>query len=90
MKHLKSINEEIENKEFVLIDTDDWSGLYYNGKLVDEGHSIDWKYVIKKIFNCSIDSNYIDQEDFEEYFGSHCPETLDEVKIKLDAKKYNL
>lgn len=89
MKYLKSINEELDSKNISIIRTDDWEGVYYQDKLLDEGHGIDWHHVLKAL-GYSVDYKYIDQEKFEDCFGSNCPDTLDEVKMKLDAKKYNI
>lgn len=90
MKYLKNINEEINNKEITILSTDDWEGLYHNGELLDEGHSINFYSILRKlgyhIEYISVD----DPEEFENYFGTNCPDTLDEVKMKLDVKKYNL
>jgi len=90
MKYIKKITESIENKDIVIIETDDWSGLYYNGELISQGHEIRWIDVIERIFKVKIGVKFIDSEEFEEMFGSSCPQTLDDVKMKFDVKKYNL
>lgn len=34
---------------------DDWEGLYVNGQLIDEGHSLYWSHVIKKLIQKGLD-----------------------------------
>jgi hypothetical protein len=90
MKYIKKITESVDNKELTILSTDDWQGLYYNGELLDEGHSVNLYNVLRGL---GYNIEYIDiddPEEFENYFGANCPETLDEVKLKLAAKKYNL
>jgi len=90
MKYIKKITESVDNKEITILSTDDWQGLYYNGKLLDEGHSINLRDVLRQL---GYHIEYIgvdDPEEFENYFGSSCPNTLDEVKLKIASKKYNL
>lgn len=90
MKYIKKLTESIDNKNITILSTDDWSGLYYNGELIDEGHSINLYSVLKKL-GYDIKSIHVDDvEEFENYFGSSCPDTLEEVRMKLDIKKYNL
>ena len=90
MKYIKNINESIDDKNITIIRTDDWEGVYYKNKLIDEGHNVDWEGILRNYFGIIINSQYIEIDEFEENFGSNCPENLDEVKTKLDAKKYNL
>jgi hypothetical protein len=90
MKYIKSITESVDNKELTIIRTEDWEGIYFGNELIDEGHSIDFMHILEKHFGFKVDYKYIDAEKFENYFGANCPDTLEEVKMKLDAKKYNI
>lgn len=90
MKYIKKITESIENKDIVIIETDDWAGLYYKGELISQGHEIRWIDVIERIFKVKIGAKFFNSDVFEDMFGSTCPHTLDEVEMKLAAKKYNL
>lgn len=48
----------------VFSEAGDWEGLYINGELVEEGHSLNWRRVISKHF--LRDSFYIEgMEDIE-------------------------
>lgn len=35
---------------------DDWEGLYMDGKIVDQGHTINWQTMIENIFGVSVES----------------------------------
>lgn len=65
---------------------DDWSGIYLDGSLVEEGHSARWDQVIPQLVGHTIESYersaYEHDEAFEEHFG-RCPQTLDELKETL-------
>ncbi len=63
MKHLKNINESINNQKLTILNGDDWEGLYYNGKLINEGHRINWIYALKKI-GFKINSEYLTDEEW--------------------------
>lgn len=89
MKYIKKILESVDNKEITILRTDDWQGVYYNGELIDEGHSINL-YNVLRTLGYHLDHINVDGEEFEKLIGSSCPDTLDEVKMKLDAKKYNI
>lgn len=88
MKYLKNINEAIDNKELVMIEGDDWEGLYKDGELIDQGHRLEVKNVLRGL-GYKIDATYLEENEWEA-IGNSCPRTLDEVKMKLNAKKYNL
>ena len=89
MKYIKKITESVDSKNVTLIRTEDWEGIYFGNELIDEGHSIDWMYILKKL-GYETNYTYINADEFEKLIGTSCPDTLDEVKLKLAAKKYNL
>jgi len=89
---IKKFNESIESqydKEIFLVVGDDWKGIYHNGKLISEGHSLDLYYVLEKL-GYSIGAVFIDDEETWDSFGNSCPEDLEEVKLRMNAKKYNV
>lgn len=75
-------------KTIFFINWDDWSGLYINGDLINQGHSINIYSVFKeicklkinfsnyKICNIEIDRN-LNEDDFE-YFNYNLPKTMKE------------
>ena len=36
-------------KSVAVVEGDDWSGIYVDGKLVSEGHSVHWRYFAEAI-----------------------------------------
>ncbi len=69
-------------KNLLLLQSDDWDGLFIDGKLVTEGHSISL-YKFCKILGIKVDFKEVDDEYMYE-MGSF-PENLDEIpedKIK--------
>lgn len=89
MKHLKNINESLDSKDLFILSGDDWKGLYYEDKLIYEGHSIDWLSVLKK-FGYKIEIQYLEDEEDWTKLGYSCPSELSELKLRLDVDKYNL
>jgi len=89
MKHLRKLNETIQSQKIVTIYGDDWQGVYVNDELIDEGHSINLFRVMKKL-GYDMKNIHIEEEEFWEKFGYHCPEKLEDVEIILNSKKYNL
>jgi hypothetical protein len=68
-----------------IVTLDDWEGLYINGKLVDEDHSIRLDTVLKKLareYKFTFRSRYVSPE-FEEKIHEvgNLPENLDEVEF---------
>jgi len=86
---LKKYENFQDDIKIVFLNTDDWSGIYVDGELKSEGHSMT-AYDMLEILKIKHESIYVGDEKFEELFGSSCPDTFDEVKLALDAKKYNL
>lgn len=89
MKHLKKINEDVDNKELTIVSGEDWEGIYYNNQLIDQGHSINWRNVLEH-FGYTIKSKSIDSEEQWEILGWNLPNQLSEVESLLNSKKYNL
>ena len=79
----KIIKENINNKEIFICMTDDWTGVYYDNKLIQEGHSINAIDLLEQL-NFNVETKYISVEEIE------FPESLDELKADLISKKYNL
>lgn len=77
----------MEKINLVLLSVEDWEGLYLNGKLFDQGHSIQFERFLKSIIGQEIIiesfiSKYIDLPedncDLEKY-GNRFPDKLEEV-----------
>ena len=75
----------------IIIESDDWEGLFINGKLVEEGHSLNQgesriKYFkkISKIYNFDIENLYefYIEEDDEDYLykNGSFPLNINELK----------
>ena len=86
MKHLK-IYENID-KKLIVMRGDDWEGVYYNGKLLYQGHSIRWDELLWKL-GYTVESNDI-KEDHWEILGWALPENIEDVKKVIEVKKYNI
>ena len=72
--------------EVVVVRADDWSGIYINGYLQYEGHSIDddyWISLLKRAGVNIFDDNYESDEAYKviQNYG-RCPQTINEW-IKL-------
>jgi hypothetical protein len=72
--------ECMKKKEVVIVGGDDWEGIYIDGKLVREGHSIDSDDVLEAL---GIDyvSRGVNQEWLEE-MGS-LPDNLSDVQFQV-------
>lgn len=56
----------------------DWIGMYIDGKLVTEGHSIPEREVAGLILGF-LNIKHVEGSEFLEEYGNHCPATWDEV-----------
>lgn len=64
--------------KLVLVRGDDWAGLYKDGKLFTEGHSVD---VEELAVSAGIDLEVLWPDDFfDGYERSRCPDNLSEVR----------
>jgi hypothetical protein len=75
----------MENK-FTIVSLDDWEGLYYKGKLIEEGHEIrrsELVHLMKKHQVWDVDFEYLDAEGEELVQDSGCMFNTYE-----EAKKY--
>jgi len=70
------------NKKVVLVDGDDWQGLYVNGKLETQGHSVELDDVLK-VFGITIDTIYADLDWLSDL--GYLPDKLKDVKGKNDG-----
>jgi hypothetical protein len=87
MKHLKELNESIKEK-LVIVTGDDWQGIYIDGKLYNQGHSINYENVIENL-GYTIRHIYIENDETWEKLDYNCPEELEKVEIILNSEKYN-
>lgn len=102
---IQRVNEMIESKidfkkTIFFIYWDDWSGLYIDGNLINQGHSLNIYSIFKEICKLKINfSNYkicnlqIDRElnenDFE-YFNYNLPTTMKEYYDELTNLGINI
>lgn len=75
----------IKKSKFVIVNAKDWQGLYRDGELVTEGHSVELHELASA---ADIDLQELDADVyFDGYDHSRCPQCLDEVTEVLDALK---
>lgn len=63
-------------KDIVYVMGDDWEGVYIDGKLVNENHSVNWPYVLKQL------GHYVSVKEVDyEWLGErgNFPEDISEV-----------
>ena len=89
MKYLKKINESSNNKEITFVRGDDWEGIYLDGELLNEGHSVNVVSLLMKLGYTIKPGIYLKEYEWEA-IGNSCPEKLEDIKTKLASKKYNL
>ncbi len=77
------------DKKLIIIRGDDWEGIYYNGKLLEQGHSIQFDKVLEKL-GYIVKSNYIENENDWEQLGWALPENIEDVQKVIEIKKYNV
>jgi len=63
--------------DIVLVSTDEWEGLYINGKNVDEGHSLSASQIVELLGGTIL---YADEDWLIEQ--GYLPENLSEVKLR--------
>lgn len=64
-----------------ILNVEDWQGLYVNGILVDEGHSINLKQAIEKLIP-EVDLKSVWYDDIDpmlDKFGNHCPRNYSDL-----------
>jgi len=76
MAKAKKAKKEQEHK-FVLVEADNWAGLYVNGKLVEQHHDIDLVEWLAK-YGVPIKLKYA-YNDLQVAESGQLPESLDEV-----------
>ena len=70
----------MKNDKIVIVMSDDWTGLYVDGKLVYENHSIEVHDLIREgLFSASIYD--ITSEELENH-GYQCPDNLKDLKLR--------
>lgn len=62
----------------------DWEGLYVDGQLVAEGHTLKWWDVLRAL---SIDYNTINADEEWMYDVGRLPEKLDEVVREVEEQQ---
>jgi hypothetical protein len=66
--------------KYKFLRTDDWMGFYDpEGKLLYEGHSMPPEWVLEYM-KMEYDDVYVEDENFWDEHGGHCPETWKDVE----------
>lgn len=74
-----------KKSKFVMVVANDWAGLYKDGKLISEGHSVE-----NDTLAAAADLDYEElwaETYFDGYNHSSCPDNLSEIQEVLDALK---
>jgi len=90
---IKKFNESVQDVSFegtmVSARFDDWEGLYIDGELFEEGHSIHWSRLLQKLIEKGVDLSkykltsfprYLTEEDGDELGGSLPKKLIDLYK----------
>ena len=64
----------------IVTNYDDWEGVYLDGKIIDQGHSIDWKLVLSEL-GFTLDEQEADH-DWLAYEG-YLPEKIEDCKFAV-------
>lgn len=86
---IKKFNESKENKEITILYGDDWEGIYLNGKLIEQNHSIDNSKLLT-LLGYNVKSVYEDEEEIWEIMNYDCPEDIEKYYAIKNSEKYNL
>jgi len=104
IKKFSQMNESISmnyTNTLISFSGDDWVGIYKDGILYQQGHSIYWKNLLKDLINDKVDLsqykllsiNDIYDEEFWNKSGYNCPNTINELvnickelNIKIEIK----
>lgn len=68
--------------ELTYVMGDDWEGLYVDGEIFDQGHNLDWRYIIESLFNVGIETRYADLGWLDQ--EGYLPESLEDVELETD------
>lgn len=78
--------KRMKNPKYVLVKADDWQGLFVDGKLVFENHSIslfDLQRLIPEAKNSEIETRYVTEKYDEELQNRGCfPKNLTKVRLQ--------
>jgi hypothetical protein len=90
---IKKFNESVQDVNFegtmVHAHFDDWEGLYIDGELFEEGHSLYWVRLLEKLIEKGVDLNkykiksfprYLTEEDGDELGGNLPKNSIDLYK----------
>lgn len=85
----------MEKLNLVLLAVDDWQGLYINGKLFDQGHSIEFERFLRSMIGRQIivenfKDHYLELDEDNEYlenYGHTFPIKLEDVVEYQNLKK---
>lgn len=68
-------------KKITILTFDDWQALYADGKLIDQGHSLNIESSLKAL-GFEVEQNYYSNAQVEDldHFGNSAPNNLDEFK----------
>jgi hypothetical protein len=73
--------------KFTLISIDDWTGVYVNGQLVAEGHSIEDEQAFRLAQQygpvTSVESHYVNDDEWIDNLPGSLPKDLTEVPLAV-------
>jgi hypothetical protein len=94
MKYLKIFESNESNDVTIVSTSSTWVGIYFNSELKDEGRYnvlfMDTFCRILKKIGHNIEYINIGEEMWKDDFGQLLPKNLETVKLKFNAKRYNI
>jgi len=67
-----------------IINLDDWEGVYADGKIVEQGHSVNLCQLLRGL-GFTVENQYVPDEELDA-FGNSFPESLEEFETYLKSK----
>lgn len=88
MKYVKTF-ENTNNKKINILSGDDYEGVYIDGKLLMEAHSIDYIRLLRKL-GYEIEYVYMNDEEWKKLNSDSCPPNWEDVELIRNVKNFNL
>ena len=63
------------------VSVDDWTALYFDGKMVTQDHSLDPEHVLE-LLGIKFESHWLD--DVWDYYEDEMPDNLEDLRDKID------
>lgn len=71
------------SRDVYLVQSADWQAVYVDGEIVDQGHNIDWMFVIAEL-GCNTYIDTVDQQWAEDQ--GYFPDNLNDVCLSENYK----